>query len=113
MIASAFINPDANLHLQRHPIATFCIPSNSHAITPEEWTLCKPNIVWYGVPVKGEYQHPQGGTYKWYQLKVFNQECEVLGYLPLPHCYTQAWTQLCYSVMYWMTIWKAWVIKRE
>ena len=102
-----------DLHLRRQPVSAFRIPSNSHSITPEEWAIREPNIIWYGMPVEGEYRHPQGGTYRRCRIEAFNQEGEVLGYLPLPIRYAQAWTQLCYSVVYWMTTWKAWVAERE
>ena len=69
----------------------------------------EPEAVWYGLPIDEEYDHPDGGKYRRCRIEAFNQAGDSLGFLPLPHRYAQAWLQLCYTVVYWMSTWKAWV----
>ncbi|KAG9312770.1 hypothetical protein JVU11DRAFT_7207 [Chiua virens] len=90
------------------PIRAFVIPSDGRTIGPQEWASRELHAVWYGLPEEGEYPHPAGGTYRRCKVEVFDGNQESLGYLPLPARYASHWVQLCYSVVYWMTQWKAW-----
>lgn len=47
--------------------------------------------------------------YKHCRIEAFNSKQESLGYLALPLRYAQGWVQLCYMVVYWLSIWKTWV----
>lgn len=75
----------------------------------EEWNAREADAVWYGLPVEGRYDLPDGRTYARCHVEAFNRKGNILGYVPLPHRYAAAWVQLCYSVVYWMSMWKAWV----
>lgn len=95
--------------LRKSTIAAFKIPSFGAAITTGAWASRKPDAVWYGFPIEGEYEHPEGGTYRRCRVEVFNGAKELQGFLPLPHRYASPWSQLCYIIVYWMSMWKAWV----
>ncbi|KAI9459609.1 hypothetical protein HD554DRAFT_2041834 [Boletus coccyginus] len=57
-----------------------------------------------------KFIHPQGGTYTRCQVEVFfdDEDRDSAGYLPLPCRYSAAWIQLCYTIVYWLSTWKAW-----
>ena len=93
---------------RKNALSAFVIPSVGQAIGVGDWASREPNEVWYGLPEEGLYSHPNGGKYKRCRIEAFTGE-RSLGYLPLPRRYAQAWVQLCYTVVYWRTQWKAWV----
>lgn len=90
-------------------ISAFVIPSAGQTIGVGDWSSREPKAVWYGLPESLEYPHPKGGSYSRCRVEVFQTNGESLGYLPLPARYAGAWVQLCYTVVYWMSQWKAWV----
>lgn len=94
--------------VRRPAITRFKITSSGAAITAEAWAAREPQAVWYGLPIEGTYEHPEGGEYRRCRVEAFNGAGELLGYLPLPHRYANAWSQLCYSIVYWVSMWKAW-----
>jgi hypothetical protein len=94
---------------RQNAIAAFAIPSVGQTIGVGDWASHEPNAVWYGLPEVLEYSHPEGGTYVRCRVEAFKPDEQSLGYLPLPQRYSEAWVQLCYTVVYWMTQWKAWV----
>jgi hypothetical protein len=96
-------------HLRKSAIQAFQIPSGGQRISPEEWAKREPEAVWYGLPIEGEYNHPDGRKFRRCHVEAFKEGGASLGFLPLPHRYAEAWVQLCYSVVYWMSTWKAWV----
>ena len=109
--------PDLNMpdyHKSRtKAITAFRISSESFTIRPEDWTSREPHAVWYGVPVEADYIHADGGTSKRCLVEAFSQDGQVLGYLSLPRRYAPAWTQLCYTIVYWLTMWKAWLVESQ
>jgi hypothetical protein len=93
---------------RKTPIAAFQIPSDGHAMKLEYWAARPPQAVRYGLPESKEYPHPSGGTYTRCRVDALTDE-GFLGYVPLPCKYADAWTQLCYTVVYWLSQWQAWV----
>ncbi|KAI9568140.1 hypothetical protein HD554DRAFT_2172538 [Boletus coccyginus] len=92
---------------RKQPIRKFAIPSGGHTLTTRDWESREP--LWYGVAEVDDYSHPAGGVYKRCRVEVFADLEEAVGYIPLPLRYQQGWAQLCYSVVYWLSQWKAWV----
>ena len=74
---------------RKNTLLAFVILSVGQAFGVGDWASRELNEVWYGLPEEGLYSHPNGGKYK--------------------HCHVKAWVQLCYTVVYWRTQWKAWV----
>lgn len=101
---------DNHLKRRKKTIRVFRISSESHSIRQEDWTSRGPDILWYGMPRVVKLIHPQGGTYTRCQVKVFfdDEDRDSAGYLPLPCRYSAAWIQLCYTIVYWLSTWKAW-----
>lgn len=98
---------------RRNAISAFLIPSSGQTMGVGDWSSYEPKAVWYGWPEESEYQHPSGGTYVRCRVEAFGADKETLGYLPLPRRYTDAWVQLCYNVVYWISQWKAWVAEKD
>lgn len=94
---------------RQNALVAFVIPSVGQTIGVADWASREPNAVWYGLPEVLEYPHPEGGTYTRCRVEAFTADEQLLGYLPLPRRYAEAWVQLCYTVVYWMAQWKAWV----
>lgn len=99
--------------LRSQPINTFQLSSRSSLITPEQWKAREPDAVWYGIPLEAEYTHPSGRTIVRCMAQATRGDGKVLGYLAMPRRYVAAWSQLCYNVVYWLTLWKAWLAERE
>ena len=72
-----------------------------------EWEAREQDFVWYGLPIEANFTHPDGTVTTRCVVEVFRNDRRILGYLPVPLRYAEAWTQLCYSVVYWMSAWKA------
>jgi hypothetical protein len=91
-------------------ITVFRIPSECFIISHIDWKSREPRTVWYGMPVETEYARPNGGTaITRCVVKAFRQDGETVGYLTLPLRYAAAWTQLCYTVVYWASVWEGWM----
>ncbi|KAF8426150.1 hypothetical protein L210DRAFT_3653000 [Boletus edulis BED1] len=90
-------------------IQAFQITSKSYAIHPQDWATREPHAIWYGIPEERQYDHPDGGTYTRCRVETFDNKGNTMGYVPLPRRYGQAWTQLCYTIVYWLATWKAWL----
>ena len=92
------------------PISEFLIPSDGHTLNPVDWDAHEQQVVWYGLPFEDEYDHNSGGTYKRCRVEAFRGTMlQPIGYLPLPSRYASAWTQLCYTIVYWLSHWRAWL----
>ena len=95
---------------RKAPISEFLIPSDGHTLNPVDWDAHKPLVVWYGLPVQDEYDHPSGGTYNRCRVEAFREtSLHPIGFLPLPSRYADGWTQLCYTIVYWLSHWQAWL----
>lgn len=103
------LNMPHSRKLRKNAIRAFRISPESHTIRQDDWASGEPHAFWYGMPTEVECIHPEGGTYKRCQVEAFNQAGQAVGYLPLPRRYSQAWIQLCYAIVYWLSTWKAWL----
>jgi hypothetical protein len=98
--------------LRTQAISIFQISSESFKIKVEDWTTRKPHAVWYGIPVEAPCAHPSGGTVVRAVTQAIREDGQILGYLAMPRRYAAAWTQLCYSIVYWLCIWEAWLAEQ-
>ncbi|KAF9235311.1 hypothetical protein BU15DRAFT_64977 [Melanogaster broomeanus] len=61
-----------------------------------------------------EYAHPLGGQYSrasGFLSTTKQKRCS--GYIPLPLRYKESWVCLCYQIMYWKMMWKAWRVAKN
>ena len=98
-----------NGKLHNKVIQAFCISIDSHTIQQDNWTSREPHALWYGMPMDVKCVHPKEGIYKWCNMEGFNQRGHIVGFLPLPCHYLKVWIQLCYTMIYWLLTWKAWL----
>lgn len=83
----------------------FRIPSECFTISDVDWKSREPRTVWYGMPVEAKYGET---AITRCVVKAFRQDGGTVGYLALPRRYAAAWTQLCYTIVYWLSIWQGW-----
>lgn len=103
--------PRNDSRYRAYAITEFKINSEGFGIRTDDWASREPHAIWYGIPIEAGYSHPGGGTSRWCIVEAFREDGRVVGYVPLPRRYAQAWTQLCYSIVYWMSMWKACLAK--
>ncbi|KAF8426434.1 hypothetical protein L210DRAFT_3509112 [Boletus edulis BED1] len=92
----------------RQAHAPFRIPSENGPITLEEWAAYEPAASWYGIPIEVEHTRPDGERFVTCRVEAMNQQQQTVGYLPLPRRYAKAWVHLCYTVVYYLSVWRAW-----
>lgn len=81
--------------------ACFAIPTCNKAMEEEVWVKMAPHAIWCGIPKKQQYIHHNGVLY----FRCHNPWAS----FPCPLQHQQAWTQLCYFIMYLIQEWKAWL----